>query len=413
MVVMNGGTGTAPVNGTAGPGTATSNGTAPPAPRPVRPFMELITVSSASEAPPSPSLRPPEERLDSDPWQPGSWTARWDIDEAVPSVESRPHRTFGPMGEGSAIAAVAGVVAAMHRNELAQARRESSVTAAERESRLDDRSFDVADESFDVDDPCVPPMAPPREMLPAGLGSMTGPVSATAGFSSSSATGPGSGGTGCTRADARSESRAPVEDEGDWSGRVAAERPEGPLLDRLPPSDVLPRGGAQGTGTRGAPRQLSCPDGMNGLPTARWQLNVAMQALEVCETQLRRASDSEQQAQTMSHDFKALLAEATEARSEADGLRRDLQRRRGLPRELTLLSTNDLHVLQQELSEALRNVHAELENRTKCCICKTQDREVVLQPCMHLVLCRGCALRVTTCPLCRRHIETHASVRVA
>jgi hypothetical protein len=58
-------------------------------------------------------------------------------------------------------------------------------------------------------------------------------------------------------------------------------------------------------------------------------------------------------------------------------------------------------------------VHNELENRTKCCVCRFQDREVVLQPCMHLVLCRGCAMRVTLCPLCRRRIETHATVRVS
>lgn len=391
------------------PGTAPANGTAGPAPRAVRPFQELITVTPSAdrEAPPSPSLRPPEERLDSDPWQPGSWTARWDVDEAVPSLESRPHRTIGQASE-EPLPAAPTVVSSSTRPV------ETTLSPSEREAHFDDRSFDVADESFDVGDPRVPPMAPPRapmaptrEVLQVGLRSASGPVAAIAGLfasapaSSSSAAGPNA-------LEAPADNRTSAEDEGDWSGRVAAERPEGPLLDRLPPSDMQPRGGAQG-----APRQLACLDSMHGLPTARWQLNIAMQALEVCETQLRRASDSEQQAQTNSQDFKALLAETVEARTEAENLRRDLQRRRGLPRELTLLSNNDLHVLQQELSEALRNVHAELENRTKCCVCRNQDREVVLQPCMHLVLCRGCALRVTSCPLCRRHIETHASVRVA
>merc|ERR1712139_185612 len=109
-------------------------------------------------------------------------------------------------------------------------------------------------------------------------------------------------------------------------------------------------------------------------------------------------------------DFSAYATEAAEARADAESLRRELQRLRGLPRELAPLNNNDLHALQQELSEALRNVHNELENRTKCCVCRSQEREVVLQPCMHLVLCRGCALRVTLCPLCRRKIETHNTV---
>lgn len=199
-----------------------------------------------------------------------------------------------------------------------------------------------------------------------------------------------------------STSPKPEQDEGDWSGRVAAERPEGPLLDRLPPSEVQPRGTAQ--------LRSTLPD-TSALPAARLQLSVAMQALEVCEAQLRHAAETDSKLRRVAQqDF---AAEAAEARAEVEQLRRELQRLRGLPRELSLLSNNELHVLQQELSEALHNVHYELESRTKCCVCRVQEREVVLHPCMHLVLCRSCTMRVTSCPLCRSPIETHASVRVA
>lgn len=199
------------------------------------------------------------------------------------------------------------------------------------------------------------------------------------------------------------------QDEGDWSGRVAAERPDGPLLDRLPPSEVQLRSTPQSSLV---PRTTMADSA--GVPTARWQLSVAMQALEVCEVQLRRATESDQQLQRVAqHDYAAYAAEEAEARAETEALRRELQRLKGLPRELTPLGNNDLHVLQQELSESLKNVHNELENRTKCIVCHSQEREVVLQPCMHLVLCRACALVVTDCPLCHRRIESHASVRVA
>jgi len=198
-------------------------------------------------------------------------------------------------------------------------------------------------------------------------------------------------------------STRPEQDEGDWSGRVAAERPEGPFLDRLPPSEVLPRSGSGGI----------AGEASTGLPAARLQLSVAMQALDACAAQLRRVSDHDQQLGRSAMDFASLTAEAQGARAEADGLRRDIQRLRGLPRELMLLSNNDLHALQQDLAEALRNVHGELENRSKCCVCRAQEREMVLHPCMHLVLCRACSCRVTSCPLCRRRIESSAPVRVA
>jgi len=185
----------------------------------------------------------------------------------------------------------------------------------------------------------------------------------------------------------------------DWSGRVAAERPEDAIQDRVPTYDRQ---------VRVIPHRDFVDS--SGLPAARRQLSTAMQALKNVDQQLRRVGEGDQQLRRAA---QAAATDAADARAETEGLRREVQKLKGVPRELTLLSNDQLHALQQDLSESMRNVNAELESRSKCCICRFQEREVVLEPCMHLVLCRACALRVAVCPVCRREIQSAASVRVA
>ncbi|CAK0807067.1 unnamed protein product, partial [Prorocentrum cordatum] len=68
---------------------------------------------------------------------------------------------------------------------------------------------------------------------------------------------------------------------------------------------------------------------------------------------------------------------------------------------------------ETDLAESLRRVSAELEGRAKCCVCREEDREVVLNPCMHLALCRACAERVALCPICRREVMSHMHVTIS
>merc|ERR1712151_642812 len=112
-------------------------------------------------------------------------------------------------------------------------------------------------------------------------------------------------------------------------------------------------------------------------------------------------------------EASALAAELAETRVEIEQLRRELNRLRGAPEELTTLPTSMLHSLHEKLSAALWNVHAELEARTKCCICREVERQVLLRPCQHLALCNACARRVDKCPLCRSNIERYEVVCVA
>jgi hypothetical protein len=44
-----------------------------------------------------------------------------------------------------------------------------------------------------------------------------------------------------------------------------------------------------------------------------------------------------------------------------------------------------------------------------CVVCFEAPRSVVLQPCLHLVLCSGCAPKFKNCPMCRRDVRSHIS----
>ncbi len=45
-----------------------------------------------------------------------------------------------------------------------------------------------------------------------------------------------------------------------------------------------------------------------------------------------------------------------------------------------------------------------------CVICLEHAREMLLQPCNHVVCCRACSYRVTTCPVCRSAVQSRTRV---
>jgi len=165
------------------------------------------------------------------------------------------------------------------------------------------------------------------------------------------------------------------------------------------------------------PRTLAATGTGSGctLDGARHCLRAAMQAIESCDVQVRGHIEARRY-----HDedvppviLATLTTELAEARNEAAQLRREVQRFRGMPADLSALSTVGLHALQQELSQALRNVHGELESRTKCCVCREAERQVLLRPCQHFALCSDCAGRLSKCPLCRSTVECYETICVS
>ena len=48
-----------------------------------------------------------------------------------------------------------------------------------------------------------------------------------------------------------------------------------------------------------------------------------------------------------------------------------------------------------------------------CKVCLTSDMEILFFPCLHLMCCQQCSSRITSCPLCRRHIFSSLKIFVA
>jgi hypothetical protein len=53
-------------------------------------------------------------------------------------------------------------------------------------------------------------------------------------------------------------------------------------------------------------------------------------------------------------------------------------------------------------------------NEKECVVCLNTnvDGWICLQPCMHVCVCKGCSVVLTTCPLCQTPIETKVTVYI-
>merc|ERR1712039_316371 len=218
-----------------------------------------------------------------------------------------------------------------------------------------------------------------------------------------------------------------------WNGPVAIEHSDGPrpltgpwaalstgaFSPGLPPSPGHTCFVVGGRGSAPANFDHVLDEGCSGssrLGGARQSLRTAIRALQTCDSGVRSVMEKQQRQKLDSNARKeaaTLVEELGDARAELAQLKRELQRLRGVPEELTALPTSMLHSLHEKLCGSLRNAQVELESRTKCCICREVERQVLLRPCQHLALCNACARRVDKCPLCRSNIERYEVVCVA
>ena len=60
--------------------------------------------------------------------------------------------------------------------------------------------------------------------------------------------------------------------------------------------------------------------------------------------------------------------------------------------------------------EILRKQVDDLESTVQCVICFAASREVLLDPCKHMCLCKACAKDCTDCPICRSPIESRVTI---
>ena len=60
----------------------------------------------------------------------------------------------------------------------------------------------------------------------------------------------------------------------------------------------------------------------------------------------------------------------------------------------------------QRMREEARVANAKNEvDKVTCVVCLSAERNMLLLPCKHLVLCSGCAAKVSACPLCRSIVQ--------
>ncbi len=60
----------------------------------------------------------------------------------------------------------------------------------------------------------------------------------------------------------------------------------------------------------------------------------------------------------------------------------------------------------QRAREEARAASAKSEvDKVTCIVCLSAERNVLLLPCKHLVLCSACAAKVSVCPLCRSVVQ--------
>ncbi|KAF1316537.1 Ring finger protein b, partial [Globisporangium splendens] len=111
-----------------------------------------------------------------------------------------------------------------------------------------------------------------------------------------------------------------------------------------------------------------------------------------------------------------LKAEIEQLKNENSDLQHANAMLNGDSNVLETQSLDELEQLELSLSKAMDNVRAAIRANYKaaiaqkhedtlCVVCFAKPVSVVLLPCRHQVLCSGCALRVTTCPIDRTDIQ--------
>ena len=67
-----------------------------------------------------------------------------------------------------------------------------------------------------------------------------------------------------------------------------------------------------------------------------------------------------------------------------------------------LVTVRDMQRMREEARVA--NAKNEVDKVT-CVVCLSAERNMLLLPCKHLVLCSACAAKVSVCPLCRSVVQ--------
>jgi len=77
-----------------------------------------------------------------------------------------------------------------------------------------------------------------------------------------------------------------------------------------------------------------------------------------------------------------------------------------VPNDLMTQTTQQLRLLEKDVLDYLDKLRENLDTHSsKCIACLVHEPAVIIMPCKHKVLCRGCCTKVLICPMCRVKIR--------
>jgi hypothetical protein len=155
-------------------------------------------------------------------------------------------------------------------------------------------------------------------------------------------------------------------------------------------------------------------------------LEVTQLSLWTCEQQKERLEDDVRELSDGNEAYRSGLAEVNakmaeqeeEHSREKEATLQEVRQLRGERQALQLLSSSELTVLTETLMESLLRVQRVQQLRLQdkvdeqlCAVCLTERKNVVLQPCNHLIMCASCFNKCSsTCPQCRAAVAGHLIV---
>jgi len=132
--------------------------------------------------------------------------------------------------------------------------------------------------------------------------------------------------------------------------------------------------------------------------------------VDILKAQARKDAKDESVVELarLAESVDLLTAEARQATSQLSHLRGDRE-------TLRALSPAELSALAETLSDSLRRVQHEHQRKLEqkideqlCVACLSERKNVVLQPCNHLTMCKSCFDQCSsTCPQCRAEVRGH------
>jgi hypothetical protein len=152
----------------------------------------------------------------------------------------------------------------------------------------------------------------------------------------------------------------------------------------------------------------------------------ARQQLDKMRNELDMAEEIEHLHRLESRDLRNKLVAQLEEQEDlienitkaTEAERQEVRKLRGERQVLQSLSANELTALAETLMESLLRVQSAQQRKLQeatderlCAVCLTETKNVVLQPCNHLVMCTACFAKCNDfCPQCRTGVRGHLVV---